>query len=96
MPLGDFLKGRYNLEQCFISSFESLFDSSLISFRLDWIHNSISDEGTKTLCDILDLEEIRRTLFRMSKLKALGLDRYMKFFYKSYWEVIGPKVVDMV
>lgn len=94
-----FLHSRNDISNYFNSYFADLFSSTkpFIPIELDDLFTaSISSKENNMLCWILNAKDIKDVVWSMNPLKAPGPDGLSGIFYKTYWEIIGPQVVDFV
>jgi hypothetical protein len=57
------------------------------------IEACISDAENEALCLVSSEYEIKKAVFEMNPLKALGSDDLPGSFYKHYWYIVGNQVV---
>ena len=60
------------------------------------IHPKVDREVNAKLCNIPEREEIRRVVWQLHPLKALGLDGFSICFYKEFLNIVGDDVVNFV
>ncbi|CAM9002471.1 unnamed protein product [Rhodiola kirilowii] len=85
-----------------IAYFEKMFESSLAVGACNWEHQLecvrpvITEEMNTMLVADIGEDEVRRTVFSMSPLKAPGLDGFPAFFYQKSWNKIRGYVMDEI
>ncbi|KAL9689763.1 hypothetical protein QQ045_010152 [Rhodiola kirilowii] len=75
------------------SSADSVFNWAQ---QLQCLQPVISEEMNQMLLDDISEEEVRRAVFNMSPLKALGLDDFPAMFYQKNWGNISGYVMEYV
>lgn len=86
---GSLLEDDNQIQECFLSSYRNLFTSSKphrenINLVVDKIGRRLSQEAISMLDSPVTEDEIRRDLFEMAPLKALGPDEFPARFYQKY------------
>lgn len=56
----------------------------------------LNDSIIRDLVADVSIEEVRRSIFRMSLLKALGVDALHTKFYQANWEIVGTNVFELI
>uniref|UniRef100_A0A803NTT8 Reverse transcriptase domain-containing protein n=1 Tax=Cannabis sativa TaxID=3483 RepID=A0A803NTT8_CANSA len=90
-------ESRGKMEGIINSYFNEIFSSIDPKFSDNFdslFHNQISHEVNEELTALPSPEEIRGAVFEMHPLKAPGPDCFSGCFYRKYWEIIGPLVID--
>ena len=85
-----------DIQKYFIENFKALYQSGSpnIPENLEnLIEPCISNIENEELCGVLTRDEIRKVIFEMKSLKALGPNGFPALFYKHYWETIGDQIV---
>jgi hypothetical protein len=90
------LYDREKIGEYFTSQFKNLFQLVEPHFPQDLeglIEASIPVEENDIICRVPTEDEIRRVVFEMYPLKALGLDGLPSLFYQHYWSIVGSQVI---
>ena len=77
----------------------TLFNEEEVDFpeNLDnLITPCITEEENIELCKVPTQSEIKKELFQMQTLKALGPDGFPVLFYKKYWAIVGDSITRAV
>lgn len=98
-PNSRWITERDHIGSAFEEYYTSRFTSSapiLSSFMLDLIVSSVTPEMNQRL-EVVPLGiEVRQVVFQMEKYKSPGPNSMTTIFYKQYWGIVGPKVIEEV
>ena len=56
------------------------------------IQTCVIDQDNLELCRVPSRDEIKKVVFGMKALKALGSDGFPVLFYKHYWYIVGDQL----
>ena len=73
--------------------FLALIDYSIVQ---EVIPSSVTPEENNLLYKVPDFEEVRRIVFEMNALSALGPDGLTRKIFQHYWDVVWSDVVSTV
>lgn len=96
---GRCLNSRRHIGNLLNHKFGELFQSSRLTFAGDLdglILPAVDEHNNKRLEQIPTEEEVKKTVWAMSALKAPGPDGLQGVIYKKYWDIVGPLMVKFV
>ena len=96
---GEWMIDKEEIKEFIVCKFQNLFTEEPIFFPVNLdnlISPSISMLENESLCQIPSHDEIKRTIFEMNNLKAPSPDGLPVIFYKRYWTIVGPSVINAV
>uniref|UniRef100_A0A803QG19 Reverse transcriptase domain-containing protein n=1 Tax=Cannabis sativa TaxID=3483 RepID=A0A803QG19_CANSA len=90
---------RKEMSDYFIRNFSALFESQHPCIEDDFdtlFEGQVTEEDNVDLCRVSTCEEIKRVVWKLNPLKALGPDGFFGIFYRKYWETVGEDICGMV
>ena len=97
--LGEEVFGNKEISKEALRYFSEIFTSSLqgnIQDSLGNINRVVSDECNAYLSRDVTAEEVRISVFSIGATRAPGPDGLTASFYQTYWDIVGPAVVEEV
>jgi len=97
--LGEEVFGNKEISKEALRYFSEIFTSSLqgnIQDSLGNINRVVSDECNAYLSRDVTAEEVRISVFSIGATRAPGPDGLAASFYQTYWDIVGPAVVEEV
>ena len=96
---GRWKEDKEEVEGIILNYFQEIFSTSHpveSGCSLGAIEKRVSDDMNDDLLQEFREEEVRRALKQMHPTKSPGPDGMSPVFFQSYWDVVGPQVVDCV
>ena len=89
------IRDREDIQRYFLDNFLSLYNTSHPQFPENLeslIQTCVIDQDNLELCRVPSRDEIKKVVFGMKALKALGSDGFPVLFYKHYWYIVGDQL----
>ncbi|XP_061371304.1 uncharacterized protein LOC133313908 [Gastrolobium bilobum] len=96
---GDWVADKEDLINMAVKYFENLFtadEEELEEYPVKVFFPGLSNKEKKVMSRIPSHEEIRKTIFKMGKFKALGPDGLQTVFFQSHWNIVGNSVCKLI
>ena len=94
---GTRVENEQEIRKTMVDYFKTMFTSSNpTSFDsiLDGIDTKVTTAMNAKLIKCFTAEEVEQALKQMKPMTALGPDGMPPIFYKAYWSIVGPDVID--
>ena len=96
---GEWQENKESIDRIILDYFDSIYKSNQPT-RFDASLNSITTRVTPDMNEALiaefKAEEVWEALQQMHPTKAPGPDGMSPLFFKHYWDIVGPEVVNCV
>ena len=91
------MENEQEIGKTMVDYFKTMFTlSNPTSFDsiLDDIDTKVTTAMNAKLTKCFTVEKVEQALKQMKLMTALGPDRMPPIFYKAYWSIVGPDVID--
>ena len=98
-PSGVWQEGKEEIEKTILDYFEAIYKSdqpTCFETSLSSITSRVSPDMNEDLLVEFKAEEVWYALKQMHPTKVPGPDGMSPIFYKHYWDIVGPEVVNCV
>jgi hypothetical protein len=96
---GNMVEGTENLNPLVSDYFTTLFSSEINRIDPDFLEKitpKVSDDMNERLIAQFTAEDVRKAVFSIGDLKALGPDGLHALFYKKFWNLVGTDITSAV
>jgi hypothetical protein len=93
------VEGTENLNPLVSDYFTTLFSSEINRIDPDFLEKitpKVSDDMNERLIAQFTAEDVRKAVFSIGDLKALGPDGLHALFYKKFWNLVGTDITSAV